>query len=444
MLSSSQHKNFFSCAGVAIIACLLAGEVSAGTYGPDAWSPIQSPTNKTLNQLQFLDSLTGWVVGDSGTILHTSTGGAIWVLQKSRVSEDIRDIFMLNSSRGWAVAQDTDGPQYGSIVLSTTDGGTTWTDQRYPVQEEFFNSIMFLDSLRGWMVGEGGRIVGTTNAGNTWFNATVDSNAAPQWELQRVKFYSPSLGFAVGGRFDIVGTVWRTTNGGAMWAGQSVSLEPIYDLHFFDSLHIIGIGGDYDFGSGMITTTDGGTTWEYTYLGIWGQASAISFRTPYEAWTPQGFATTAMYSLDKGRTWTDTPIPGFNALYDVQFTDSLHGYMVGGNGTILKFNPGTVSVDENEITPVSSSLVTAFPNPFNPSTTISYELKAASRVSLRVFDILGREIRELLSEDQSAGRHSIPMGSDGLASGVYLCRLDVVEKHTRISSSTTTKLLLLR
>jgi len=67
------------------------------------------------------------------------------------------------------------------------------------------------------------------------------------------------------------------------------------------------------------------------------------------------------------------------------------------------------------------------PNPFNPMTRISYDLPKASLVTLRVFDLLGREVRTLARGLQPAGSHTVLFDGSGLASGVYLCRFQAGE-----------------
>jgi hypothetical protein len=72
--------------------------------------------------------------------------------------------------------------------------------------------------------------------------------------------------------------------------------------------------------------------------------------------------------------------------------------------------------------------VSAFPNPFNPSTTISFALPAPSAVELVVFDACGREVARLLDEWRSAGNHDVAWtGVDSrgrpVSSGLYFCRL---------------------
>ena len=103
----------------------------------------------------------------------------------------------------------------------------------------------------------------------------------------------------------------------------------------------------------------------------------------------------------------------------------------------LAFSTGT-SVSAKELPPGSFLLRQNYPNPFNPSTTIAYDLPAASRVTLSVFDVLGREVQTLVNENQVAGRYRVEFAPTGLASGVYLYRITAGEFVQ------TRKLLLLR
>lgn len=64
-----------------------------------------------------------------------------------------------------------------------------------------------------------------------------------------------------------------------------------------------------------------------------------------------------------------------------------------------------------------------YPNPFNPTTTISFELQQAGNVTLVVYDYLGREISTLINEYKSAGKYNVKFNANNLASGVYFCRL---------------------
>ncbi len=65
------------------------------------------------------------------------------------------------------------------------------------------------------------------------------------------------------------------------------------------------------------------------------------------------------------------------------------------------------------------------PNPANPVTVLSFELRVASSVNLAVYDVSGRKVAELLSGRQEAGAHVVTWDASGLGSGVYLARLQV-------------------
>lgn len=76
-----------------------------------------------------------------------------------------------------------------------------------------------------------------------------------------------------------------------------------------------------------------------------------------------------------------------------------------------------------EKNPTTFSLGQNYPNPFNPSTRISFEIPSQSFVSLKVFNLAGREVTTLVSEELEAGRHTQTWNASGFTSGVYICKL---------------------
>ncbi len=89
---------------------------------------------------------------------------------------------------------------------------------------------------------------------------------------------------------------------------------------------------------------------------------------------------------------------------------------------ILDFDPG-VSVDE-EIVPTEFYLSQNYPNPFNPTTTIQFGLNKQTNVSLKIYDILGREIATLIrNEEKSAGTYEVTFDASVMASGTYIYKL---------------------
>ncbi len=84
---------------------------------------------------------------------------------------------------------------------------------------------------------------------------------------------------------------------------------------------------------------------------------------------------------------------------------------------------GTTAVDESK--PLRFALHQNYPNPFNPTTELRYQISEVSRVTLNVFDMLGRKVATLVDEVQGSGFKSVEFKAEGLASGVYFYRLRV-------------------
>ena len=85
---------------------------------------------------------------------------------------------------------------------------------------------------------------------------------------------------------------------------------------------------------------------------------------------------------------------------------------------------GAVSVDKDEPLPSEYSLTQNYPNPFNPSTTIKYSIPEASFVNIKVFNLIGQEITELVNKELQKGNYEISFDATNLPSGVYFYRLE--------------------
>jgi parallel beta-helix repeat protein len=81
-----------------------------------------------------------------------------------------------------------------------------------------------------------------------------------------------------------------------------------------------------------------------------------------------------------------------------------------------------------ELIPTEYTLYQNYPNPFNPTTTINYDLPNTSDVSLIIYDILGRKVKELVNEKQQAGRYEVQFNASNISSGVYIYQL-IAEKY---------------
>jgi len=381
----------------------------------EGWAKIPSPTNKTLKNLHFIDTQTGWAAGEGGTIIHTSNGGNEWVVQNSTVQTFIVDIFFINENLGWALTFRDVFP-FGTITLKTTNGGDTWIAENYPDENAFMNTIFFFDSLNGWIGGT--YIASTTNGGVTWAEADVDSSIISGLPVYNFNFYNRQFGYACGGYLDLAGVIWRTTNYGESWSATGVSPDQVFDLYFLDSLNAIGLSGDPEgfFGTGNINTTDAGANWIYDEMTLSGLSFAIDFRTETEGWSASGYK--FLITSDSGVTWENKETPDSAIIFDLVFTDSVMGYAVGEMGAILKYKKESGAPIDS--IPNEFRLFQNYPNPFSISTQIEWQLPIGNFVTLKLYDVLGNEISTLINEFQDAGYYSKFISvKPTLSSGIY-------------------------
>jgi photosystem II stability/assembly factor-like uncharacterized protein len=396
-------------------------------YPQNFWEKINSPTSKKLNSIVFIDSLNGWVSGDSGLIIHTTNGGEEWETQFLNDSLSVINLFFLNDQIGWGLAWSSYYEPYGTFILNTTNGGTDWNSQYLRLTESFVNSIYFLDTLTGFVVGYPNVFHKTTNGGATWEKVKLDTSLVSVLPPYNIIFYSSQYGYACGGARDIAGVIWRTTDRGENWATVVSTLisEPLYDLHLFDSLHVIAMGGDPEYGASQVITTDGGDTWEYTNLGVYWFPVDIGFRKPTEGWAPMGAQKKFLYTTDFGENWTEVNTPDSTSIIHICFPDSFHGYGIGENGEIIKYvyqKPSDVQIEPGSIS--SFYLAQNYPNPFNPSTKISYSIPEDGFVKLAVYNLLGEEVATIVNAFQKADRYEVNFNAAGLSSGVYVYKIE--------------------
>jgi photosystem II stability/assembly factor-like uncharacterized protein len=417
------------------------------------WESVESPTNQVLRSVHFTDSLYGWAAGDSGVVIHTTNSGKDWIIQNSNTSNKIVDIFFLNRNLGWASSWNSTNLPFGTVLLKTTDGGQNWITENYRDDNIFITTILFLDSLSSWMGGKPHALVKTTDGGTSWEQAEIDTSLFAFFPVLNITFYNSQYGYACGGSIDGAGVVWSTTNSGTTWFAINpleAPPDPINEVHAFDSLNIIGVGGDREvYGVGVIRSSDGGAFWEYKDIGMLGVGLTLDFRTDKEAWSSLNAQQNFMFSSDSGTTWIQIPTPDSTTIIDVIFPDSLHGFAVGKEGAILKYVPPIVNSasEYNVVIPKTFELFQNYPNPFNPSTKIRYEIPDQSAlggrndnnlVILKVYDVLGNKVATLINEEKSPGVYEVEFNADELVSGVYLYRLNVGEYRL------TKKMILLR
>ena len=130
-----------------------------------------------------------WLVGEFGIILASSDGGATWTQQHSPFESTLFGVHFTDAQHGWAVGID-------SVIVTTTDGGATWTVQSPPVRSRSFYDVTIRGN-RGWIVGESGTLLISGDGGATWKLSEVPIQLAANW-LRSVALLPDGRGLVVG------------------------------------------------------------------------------------------------------------------------------------------------------------------------------------------------------------------------------------------------------
>lgn len=399
---------------------------------PSGWIPQTSGTTQPLLGLFFTDANNGTTVGGNGTILHTTNGGTTWAPQTSGVSVILSSVSFSSASTGAVVGGS-------GIILRTTDAGVTWTPQTSGVTTTL-QSVSFIDADTGIVVGDNSTILRTTDGGITW--NLPDSGVSTH--LLSLAHVGGQTWIAVGG--DASGQIFRSTNNGRTWTGALINAGHVAVLKavsFADANR--GIAVEY---GKIYRTTNGGARWDSVWrLTAMDGLFAASFTDSNTA-TVAGLQGTMFRTVDGGNSWAYQSSGTFQHLYCMSFTDVNTGTVVGGTGTILHTTTGgVVSVEDNpEELPVAFRLEQNYPNPFNPTTSVSFDIGHLSFVSLKIFDVLGREVTSLVNEELRPGTYTRKWNGGNMPSGVYFCRLFIRQTSGGQAGSftQTRKMLLLR
>ncbi|MBU1680142.1 MAG: T9SS type A sorting domain-containing protein [Bacteroidetes bacterium] len=427
----------------------LGGRIFATTDGGETWNvsyPSQRFTH--LNSVYFTDNMNGYSAGEEGVFLQTKDSGKNWIhYDKKFISGIMWDVYFINPDTGWF----TQGMDYK--LYKTTDRGKNWIYQYY----NGIWAVDFADEKNGWGAGYGGRIIHTEDGGNTW----IDQSSGVTEFFRDIKFVNSKIGWAAGG-----GTILKTSNSGKNWIIQrDTSTNVIYrKIVCQDSLRVWVYGV-----SQSVSTIDGGKSWgKYgPFGGIfflnpdtgWGRKKNILYRTfdggvNLENMGPASVSYSGTYFVSPEIGWThytsriskttdgglslswkvELAVDPENPITSMHFIDYNHGWAVGLGGSIIRYGyPEDITSirDYNHRTVlISRNLFQNYPNPFNNTTAISFFIDIESVAGLKIYDVLGREVRELSSEVFKAGLHRIIWDGknnkgETLPSGIYFCRLGI-------------------
>lgn len=474
------------------------------TDGGNNWGQINVETIPALlYNTFFIDELNGYATGSGGRILKTKDGGKHWTTMWP-ATYSLIDIYCFDTLHVVGVGTD-------HVIIETTNGGASWFHRDTSLLPfGSINSIHFINPDTGMFI-QSGELFRTTDKGQTWQNKghmrlwditcygekdcwgvgysgiiVYSSDAGSSWVnqvsgvgawLKDVTFVTPKIGWTVGD-----GDILKTTDGGTNWLTQDAQQGGTLLAIIAQDAQRAWV---YSAQSNDVKTTNGGLTWD-AQGPYWG----VYFLNPDTGWVRD--RDTLYRTFDGGRTfekiglrgifykrsqftdvnhgWTygleiigSTSDGGYNwhdelfvKIYQTircaYFIDSIHGWAGTDAGGLVRFGYPELltSVDEKEkYLPFDFKLYQNYPNPFNVNTIISYQIKSKSYITIKIYNILGKEVRLVESEEKEAGSYEIlwdgrnNQGKE-VASGIYFYRLHVLPSYfSKTSSQIQVKKMLL-
>ncbi|MDR3667561.1 MAG: YCF48-related protein [Ignavibacteriaceae bacterium] len=447
---------------VIFLLILMFMTITGISYTQIGWlsqiNPIAPSTTNDLGKVQFVSATEGWIAASDGNLLHTTNAGAVWNIVTpfpndtvNSSSDPANSMSWVNQTHGWKINWfgTSFGDAHGAVIHRTTDGGQTWTKNVLTTTlGDVGFQIQFVDELNGrvlifnFLTGAA-QFLKTTDGGVSWtpFNGAgifyfVDVNNGWSYSGSGAQGANPPY------------NIYHTTNGGTNWNKQfSDSLLGTYNTIQFSDLNNGWIVGD---NSKVLKTTNAGTTWTRvinTGIDPLSESKCVFFLNANTGWigTNDGNINDnpireVLYTTNGGANWTKQNIQNTEGIFSIFFWDNNNGWFTADNcvqncngpdslktwqGVVAHTtNGGVTGVTDKKYEPSQYALFDNYPNPFNPSTIISYSIPSASIVKLVVFNSLGQTVRILENGFKNAGNYSISFSANELPSGIYFYRLE--------------------
>jgi hypothetical protein len=361
---------------------------------------------------------------DGGGFVVSNDSGRTWAARNSgldAIAFPTVNQFVVKGS-SFFIGTGSDG------VFRTTNNGVQWTQ----------TSLGQGKPITGLAV-RGPDLIATANIVDGVYRSTNDGSTWTQIMNNFTTFGPTCLTVGSGGTI-YVGTsdagILRSADNGSTWFGSFLGGIPVF-MRFVGTQMFAGTD------NGPFRSTNFGATWQAANVGLAGVT--VNFIAISD--TNTLFASTSgsgtFVSVNNGASWSpaNTGLPTlFTNIVRVAGSYVYCGTLSNGVWRRPLSDILTGIKNTSSSPPEGFRLLQNHPNPFNPTTTITFEIPVGTRhvVSLRVFNVLGHAVATLVNEQRAPGTYEVMWDASGFASGVYLSRL------TAGSLAETKKLLLLR
>ena len=345
----------FACMMVVFTACDDDNDRSptgpGDTSTDGGWTEVASPVSTHLHRVGFMSPNEGWIVGESGTILRSRDQGDSWsVVEPGLTDEYLYDVDFAGS------AVYICGSETTLLKGVPTESGYQWSSMTIPNGTEYYRCVQFAGSTTGWVLesnwhhgfvrfwyigsdGLWGRGAGIPydedfSASDFHFTSNMLPDAEDGGKLKHEGWLCGYMGEAPGG----TGQLYRSADGGKTWSLVLEESESYFkQIHFIDEKH-----GWIAKTWGMLTTTDGGSTWQsHDFTSSLVMPHRLCFTDINTGWTAMP-AGTLHHTTDGGASWTEQTHDGASlpTVNDIHMIDHSTGIIVCRDGQIFKTMSG--------------------------------------------------------------------------------------------------------
>ena len=241
------------------------GEVLRTVDGGRHWQRVILPTANLnggyLGAIDFVDNLNGWVVSSAGTVgdqfvFHTTDGGRTW--QQQGPTGDPANLFGIDSVDGRTVVAVGYVCCVGPQITRSTDSGATWTvlPNQLTSYGGRFRAVQFATVSTGWIAGDDGALLKTTNGGATWKQQNPIGLYRSGATYLDVSFVDERTGWIAVSGPSLDSYLLRTTDGGRTWQKQPLPVQSV--------TRVVAAGNGVIWVGGLGTVArsgDAGATW---------------------------------------------------------------------------------------------------------------------------------------------------------------------------------------
>ncbi len=306
--------------------------------GGETWQLQHSNPAENLFSVHFVSETEGWTVGWS-SLYHTSDGGETWEEQSRPPSYcDLTDIYFINPDTGWIVGTY-------KTILKTVDGGKNWRKIATQVTDDFwYTSLMFADELHGCAVGRkgfmgDGIVMTTSDGGESWTDTEIEDS-----EYLTSVFFIDSVTIWICGHS---GELRKSTDGGQPWTVVDAGYHSFTDIHFLDKNRGLLLSGQKIF-----FTFDGGENWDSTvHINSTFYQSSLAVVND-SIFYSVGQTASAFKSIDSGSSWEKLSGGSYAQIVQIGFFNSFNGYAISGflsDATLIHTSDGGVNWSNDSI-----------------------------------------------------------------------------------------------